>query len=88
MQLQRDQTTLPDVCRKLQLHALRIDVLKMGREGRLQKVKALVVRHSDFDLYANLILQSILSTERNPSSFSHTSTQKQKRQCIREQALP
>ena len=64
VQLQTDQTTPLGVCRKLQLHALRIDVLKMGIAGHLQKVRALAARHSDSGLDANLLLQSAFSTER------------------------
>lgn len=64
VQLQMDQTTPLDVFRKLQLHALRIDVLKMGLEGRLQKVTAIAARRLCSDLYANLILESAFSTEK------------------------
>jgi hypothetical protein len=88
VQLQTDQTIPLDVCRKLQLHAPQIDVLKMGREGHLQKATTLDAHCLGSGLYANLIFQSAFFTERNPSSPGHTSTQKQKHQRICEQALP
>jgi len=64
VQLRKDQTTPLDVCHKLRLHAVRTGVLKMGREGRLQKVRAVAALRSDSGLFANLMLQLAFTTER------------------------